>query len=268
MKILEGKKIAEKILKKIKRELYVKKSRPGLAVVLVGKDPASEIYVRLKSEKSQEVGINFSLVRFKGGESEKEIIEKINKLNGDLKINGIIVQLPLPKKYDTQKIIDSISLKKDVDGFSLKNKKLDPVFPKAIFELVKSCNVGLTDKKSLIIANSHIFGKEMTGILQKEKIESDYILFSEIEKNKRKIKKADILITATGRPGTIKGTMVKKGAIVIDGGISKKGKKILGDVDAKSMEKISGFLSPVPGGVGPVTIACLLRNVYLASKIK
>lgn len=274
MKILDGKKISEKILDDISRDLKKNKSKPGLAVVLIGNDKASELYVKIKKEKAKKVGINFLLFRFEAKSNEKIILEKIKNLNDEKKINGIIVQLPIPKKFHTQKIIDAINPVKDVDGFHPENIKLFlegrgeifPVFPQAIFKLIESSKQKLSNKKAIIISNSKLFGEIMLEALKKEKIKAEYVLKKEISDNLEKIKKADILISAVGSKEIIKGDMVKSGVIIIDGGISKKGKKVFGDIDSESIRNLSGFISPVPGGAGPMTVACLLKNVLLAFK--
>lgn len=281
MKILSGKKIAQNILNDLQTKINQNKLRPGLAVIFVGQDKASELYIRLKKEAAKKVGINFSLFKFSENDSESKIINKIKKLNKDKKINGIIVQLPLPKKYKTQKIINCIASDKDVDGFTPENIKLflkgekimTPVFPGAITKLTISSGQRLAGKYAVVIVNSQIFGKVMVKALEKEKIKAKYILKSALtptlSRRERgiavdKIKKADILITAVGEPGSITGEIIKRGAIVIDGGITQKGKKVLGDIDFNSMKNIAGYISPVPGGVGPVTVATLLENVYHA----
>jgi methylenetetrahydrofolate dehydrogenase (NADP+)/methenyltetrahydrofolate cyclohydrolase len=274
MKILDGKKISEKILDDISKDLKKRKSKPGLAVILIGNDKASELYVKIKKEKAKKIGIDFFLFRFRENSSEKTILEKIGNLNHDRKINGIIVQLPLPKKFHTQKIIDAINPVKDVDGFHPENIRLFlkgrgeifPVFPQAIFKLIESSEQKLNNRKAIIISNSKLFGEIMLEALRKEKIKAEYILKKEISDNLEKIKKADILISAVGSKGIVMSNMVKSGVIIIDGGISKKGKKVFGDVDFESVKNISVFLSPVPGGVGPMTVACLLENVLLAFK--
>jgi len=264
MKLLEGKKIADKILKNIQKKIKSENLNPGLAVVLIGKNEASEVYVNLKKKASEKIGIKFFLYKLSEDAEENKIIEKIKVLNKDKKISGIIVQLPLPKRLNTQKIIDAINPEKDVDGFHPENKILQPVFPGAILEMIKSSRTNLKNKKAIIVSNSKKFGETMKSVLGKNKIQSDYILNKDIKKTVSD--RYDILISAVGKPNLIKGEMIKKGAIVIDGGITKKSKKVLGDVDLESIEKYASFLSPVPGGVGPVTIACLLKNVYLASK--
>jgi len=268
MKLLEGKKISKKILDDLKKKINQQKTKPGLAVVLVGEDKASETYVRLKEKAAKKVGIRFFKFKFSKNVSEKEITEKIKELNADKKIAGIIVQLPLPKKFQTQKIINSISLSKDVDGFlAQKNSAaLQPVFPGAIIKMIESSKVNLKNKKAVIIANSKIFGETMQEALKRKKMESEYVLSKEIKQKINKIQKADIVISAVGKINLIKGEMIKKGVIIVDGGIVKKNGKTFGDVDFESAAKKAAFISPVPGGVGPVTIACLLENVYLASK--
>lgn len=268
MKILDGKKISEKILDDISKDLKKNKSKPGLAVILIGNDKASELYVKIKKEKSKKVGISFFLFRFKESSDEKEILEKIESLNDDKKINGIIVQLPLPKKFHTQKIINLINPKKDVDGFSSRGEKniIEPVFPMAIIKLLESSKQKIGGKKAIVISNSRVFGEMMSEKLRKKKINAEYILKKEIKNNIDKIKDSNIIVSAVGVKGMIKGGMIRSGTIIIDGGIFKKGKKVFGDVDFESVKNIPGFLSPVPGGVGPMTVACLLENVFLAFK--
>jgi methylenetetrahydrofolate dehydrogenase (NADP+)/methenyltetrahydrofolate cyclohydrolase len=268
MKLLEGKKISDKILGNLKKKIKAHKIKPGLAVILIGENKASETYVRLKEKAARKVDINFYKFKFKKNIPEKEIIAKIRALNADKKVDGIIVQLPLPKKFQTQKIINLISLRKDVDGFSTKknNLNLQPVFPSAIMKILISSQVNLKNKKAVVIANSKKFGETMQKILAEKKIKSEYILSGEIKQKINKIQKVDIIISAVGKTNLIKGEMIKRGAIVVDGGIVKKNGKTFGDADFQSVSKKVAFISPVPGGVGPVTIACLLENVYLASK--
>jgi len=261
MKLLYGKPVAEKILRRLKGAISASAKKPGLAVILVGCDEASKIYVSLKEKAAKEIGMNF--FRFDLGEktSQQEIIERIKELNGDILVSGIIVQLPLPAGFDTQEIISSIDPKKDADGFS---GKLTPVFPHAILRLLESSEENLNSKKAVIVANSEIFGSTMVKILSERNIVAQYFLADDISGNLEKIKEADIVISAVGKLGLLKGEMFKQEAIVIDGGIEKIGEKVVGDVDFSVLENFSGFVSPVPGGVGPVTIACLLENVYLA----
>jgi methylenetetrahydrofolate dehydrogenase (NADP+)/methenyltetrahydrofolate cyclohydrolase len=274
MKLLEGKKIAEKILKEVAKNIKKEKLRPSLAVILVGKNEASEIYVRLKGKAAKKIGINFQVIRFSEKVENNSIMNKIASFSQDKKISGIIVQLPLPKKFNSQKIISSIDPVKDVDGFHPKNTRLLikgkeifwPVFPHAIWRMIEHSGEKIKGKQAVIVANSKKFGEIMSAVLKKNKVASSYILCKDYKKFQKKIKNADILISACGHPGMIRGEIVKKGAMIIDGGITKKGDKVLGDADFASVKNVAGHLSPVPGGVGPVTIAYLLENVYLASK--
>jgi methylenetetrahydrofolate dehydrogenase (NADP+) / methenyltetrahydrofolate cyclohydrolase len=267
MKLLKGRKIADAILKKIKAEIRKSSLRPSLAVILVGNDQASELYVSLKQKAAEKIGINFQLLRFSAKAKEAEIIQKIKGLNADEKTSGIIVQLPLPKNLNTQKIINAIDPRKDADGFSTKKtSRLQPVFPQAIMEILISSRVKLSGKKAIVITNSKIFGETMAAALKNKKIKAEYFLFKNLENNLNFIKKVEIIVSAVGKPGFINDKMIKKGVIIIDGGITKKGKKVLGDVDFDSVKNKTSFLTPVPGGVGPVTIACLLKNTFLAAK--
>jgi methylenetetrahydrofolate dehydrogenase (NADP+)/methenyltetrahydrofolate cyclohydrolase len=276
MRLLRGKKIAGKILKDLKRALQRQKNRPGLAVVLVGENKASRVYVSLKKKAAKKVGIDFYLSKFKESAKESEVIGKIKELNEDKKINGTIVQLPLPKNFRTQKIINTISPLKDADGFHPKNLKkfiigkigIYPVFPKAIIKILESIPKAtlLKSGEALVVANSKEFGNTMKAALKLKGIKADYILARDIKNKLDRVEEAGILISAVGKPGLIKGGMIKKDAIIIDGGITKIGRKVAGDVDFNSAKKKASNITPVPGGVGPVTIACLLENVFLLSK--
>ncbi|KKQ53486.1 MAG: Bifunctional protein FolD [Parcubacteria group bacterium GW2011_GWD2_38_11] len=271
MKLLYGKPVAEKILNRLKNDILMQSQKPGLAVVLVGGDPASKLYVNLKEKKAKEIGINFYRYDFSENVSEENILSQIEKLNADANVSGIIVQLPLPKDFDTQKIISSIDPKKDVDGFSAQGGSalgghpgLVPVFPQAIMKLIESAEQELLGKKAIVIANSDIFGKIMSAMLERENLTVQYVLTENISSKLNEIKGADIVVSAVGSPGLLRGQMFKDGAIVVDGGIEKVGDSVLGDVDFASTEALSGWITPVPGGVGPLTIACLLENTFLA----
>ncbi len=271
MKLLLGKLVAQKILDRLKSDISLAVSKPGLAVVLVGDDKASEIYVGLKRKKAEEIGMNFFLYNFDKTASQEEILERITSLNKDEKVHGIIVQLPLPEKFNTEKIIASIEPKKDADGFSSQGKvvpgenfALVPVFPQAIIKLIESSNEEIFGKKAVVVANSELFGQTMCAMLEHEGVLSEYVLTGDILLKLGEIKSADIVVSAVGSPGLLEGNMFKEGAIVIDGGITKIGDQVVGDVSFGSTKRLNGFISPVPGGVGPVTITCLLENTYLA----
>lgn len=272
MKLLYGAPISEKILSALKAEISREEEKPGLAVVLIGENKASKIYVGLKERRAKEIGMNFFLHKFSKQVSENEILTCIRQLNEDDKIHGIIVQLPLPEGFDAGKIISSLDPKKDVDGFHPENagkflqgkSEIFPVFPHAILRLLESGGQDLSGKKAVVIANSEEFGKIMQATLQRKGMRSEIILAGDVPGKLRQIKEADVVVSAVGLPGLLRGEMVKDGAIIIDGGIEKVGEKVVGDADFASFEGKDCFLSPVPGGVGPVTIAALLKNTFLA----
>lgn len=274
MNLLHGKPVADEILEHLKDAILSYDEKPGLAVVLVGDDEASKIYVSLKEKAAKQIGIEFFKYLIPESASEDEILKLIDFLNADEEIHGIIVQLPIAKKFNTEKIISQIDPKKDVDGFHPDNarKFLDgdaslwPVFPLAIVSLIDQSKQNLENKNGIVIANSKEFGEMMTQALDQKGIRAEYVLSVDISGNLGKIKDADVVVSAVGSPGLLKGEMFKDGAIVIDGGIEKVGERVMGDVDFASTEAKEGFLTPVPGGVGPVTIACLLGNVFLAFK--
>jgi methylenetetrahydrofolate dehydrogenase (NADP+) / methenyltetrahydrofolate cyclohydrolase len=281
MKLIKGRKIADGILADLKKRIKKEKLVPGLAVILVGENKASRIYVKLKEKAALKIGVNFSFFKFEKNAFQNLIISKIKELNKDEKIHGILVQLPLPAKFNTRKIINLVDYRKDVDGFNPINLKLfnqgkeiiSPVFPKAIIKILGLVREIKKNDKALVITKSHDFGRVMLLTLKKIRLKGDYMLVKgnkgiKGSKGDNKIKKADIIITACGVPGFIKGEMIKKGAIIVDGGITKVGKKVLGDVDIESVKNIAFYVTPVPGGVGPVTVATLMENVYLASKSK
>ncbi len=277
MRIFNGKKIADKILEDLKEKISKERILPTLAVIYVNSNPESELYIRKKRETSKEIGIRFFCYVFKKTEKEEKIIERIRKLNSSPSIDGIIVQLPLPKGFNTEKIIEAIDPKKDVDGFHKKNRELlkkgrpyfFPVLPQAIFLALKK--VRKKRKKILALVNSDIFGKTLEEFLKKKRIKVKYLIFKkkDFPKIKKELKKADIIISVLGKPFFLKGEMIKKGVALIDGGIRvlEKG-KIKGDVDRESVKEKASFLTPVPGGIGPLTVALLLKNVYLSAKRK
>ncbi len=274
MYLLFGKPVADEILAQLKEDISRETSTPGLAVILVGNDQASKIYVSLKEKRAEEIGMNFFRHDMPETISQDEIISKIIELNNDKKVHGIIVQLPLPEGFDTEKIIATISPQKDADGFHPENTKkfligdseIWPVFPRAIVSLLESSKKELAGKKSIVVANSSEFGTIMVSALNKKGLEAEYIISSDISSNPGKIKGADVVVSAVGSPGLLKGQMFKSGSTIIDGGIEKVGENVLGDVDFGSTEGLPGLITPVPGGVGPLTIACLLENTFLALK--
>ncbi len=279
--IIDGKKFAQKIKKKVKKEIqFIKKKTrltPGLAVILLGHHAPSEIYVRNKQISAREVGINSKVLRFKSSISEARLISVIRKLNKDKKVHGILVQLPLPSHINGHKIIEEIDSRKDVDGFHPTNvgnlssgkDSLVPCTPLGCYLMIKSIRKNLAGLNALVIGRSNLNGKPMAQLLLREDC-TVTIGHSKTKNLKELCKKADIVVAAVGKANLVKGDWVKKGAIVIDVGINriekKKGYKIVGDVEFKEVVKKAKAITPVPGGVGPVTIACLLNNTLKAFK--
>ncbi|MFZ9203192.1 MAG: bifunctional 5,10-methylenetetrahydrofolate dehydrogenase/5,10-methenyltetrahydrofolate cyclohydrolase [Candidatus Fonsibacter ubiquis] len=279
--IIDGKKFARKLKFKIKKEIQSikKKTRltPGLTVILIGNHAPSEIYVRNKAISAKEVGINSKVLRFKNSISETKLISVIQRLNKDKKVHGILVQLPLPDHIHGHKIIEEIDPRKDVDGFhpinvgnlSSGKDSLISCTPLGCYLMIKSIRKNLSGLNALMIGRSNLNGKPMVQLLLKEDC-TVTIGHSKTKNLKELCKKADIVVVAAGRANLVKGDWIKKGAIVIDVGINrvkkKNGYKIIGDVEFKSVVKKAKAITPVPGGVGPVTIACLLNNTLKAFK--
>jgi len=273
MKILDGKILAEKILNEIKASIIRAGRHPGLAVILVGNDAASEKYVKIKEKKANEVGINFHKYLLSAKTEEKNILEMIDFLNKDEETAGIIVQLPLPAKFDTDKIIASILPNKDVDGFHPENLKnleqgkpaiVSPV-SQAVMAALDESGEKLTNKKIIILANSEIFAQPIIYLLKGKGLSPDLVLAKE-NKWKEKIKTADAIITAIGQPKIIKKNLVKDGVVIIDIGTSFVHGQTVGDADMKSLKDKASFITPTPGGIGPLTVAFLLRNVLAMNK--
>lgn len=279
--IIDGKKFARKLKFKIKKEIQSikKKTRltPGLTVILIGNHAPSEIYVRNKAISAKEVGINSKVLRFKNSISETKLISVIRKLNKDKKVHGILVQLPLPNHIHGHKIIEEIDPRKDVDGFHPMNvgnlssgkDSLISCTPLGCYLMIKSIRKNLSGLNALMIGRSNLNGKPMVQLLLKDDC-TVTIGHSKTKNLKELCKKADIVVVAAGKANLVKGDWIKKGAIVVDVGINrvkkKNGYKIIGDVEFKSVVKKAKAITPVPGGVGPVTIACLLNNTLKAFK--
>ena len=285
-KIIDGRAIAEKIKDEIVAEIVTMSSgdlgvveRPHLAIILVGDRKDSEIYVNLKEKEARKVGIDTSLYKFAFDSSEKEILETIEFLNNDPKIDGILLQLPLPEGLDTDKIIEKIDPKKDVDCFHPENlKKLDsrcdfgdeaiPPLIQVVIEILSFVNINIKNKNICAIVNSDVLGSSLKRVLECRGARVEIAR----EGNKDLIDKtgqADILISAVGRARFIKKEYIKEGACLIDIGINKDGDKVCGDADLDDVIDKVGYITPVPGGVGPITIATALRNTlnfYKANK--
>jgi methylenetetrahydrofolate dehydrogenase (NADP+)/methenyltetrahydrofolate cyclohydrolase len=263
MNLIDGRKISQKILKGVKEEVKAEDLSPWLAVVLVGSDPASSVYVRLKEKKAQEVGIRIRKYVLPDDTSDSELLKIVDVLNRDSKINGILVQLPLPENLTTDKIINGIKKEKDVDGF-LKESRFEPPFILGIEKAIKETGLSLKNKKIMALVNSEVFGEKLQSFFKNRNLDLEYILRK--KGNLENLKQADILITACGKPELIDVSFVKDGVILIDGGISKTNGRIEGDINRQSVAAKTKWLTPVPGGLGPLTIAFLLKNVVEACK--
>ena len=276
-KILEGRTIAKRILKQVKGEVEKLKASgevPGLAVVLVGGDPASKIYVGKKAATCRELGIYSELHNLPVTASEAELLGLIDRLNSSKNIHGILVQLPLPKQINPNKVIEAIAPEKDVDGFHTKNKGalwvgtplLQPCTPLGVMMLLKAAKVKFGGKHAVVVGRSQIVGRPMAEMLLQQ--DATVTICHSVTKNLKKlVEQADIVVSAVGRPHFIKGKWLKKGAVAIDIGMNRLGKKqLVGDIEFEAAKKRCSFITPVPGGVGPMTIAMLMGNTLQAFK--
>ena len=269
--IIDGKKTAAELREELKKKITELKSTynaiPGLTVILVGEDPPSKIYVKNKEKFAKEVGMNSEVIRYPEKVEEKVVLNKIRELNNDKKVSGILVQLPLPKHIDKRKVIETILPSKDVDGFHPMNvgnlssgyDSSIPCTPLGCYLLLKKVEKNLNGMHAVMIGRSNLNGKPMTQLLLKENC-TVTIAHSKTKDLKAECSRADIIIAAVGRPKLVKGDWVKRGAIVIDVGINKTDSGLVGDVDFDEVSKVAKAITPVPGGVGPMTIACLLNN--------
>lgn len=280
--IIDGKNIAAKIRHQLAEEIKLLNIQPCLAVVLVGNNPASLSYVSGKEKACKEVGISTKQITFPDSISENQLIDCIKQLNDDSTVHGILVQLPLPKHIDSQNVIDAISTSKDVDGFTSINagKLLQgkscflPCTPYGILKLLEYSNVEVNGKHIVVVGRSNIVGKPIANLLlQKEYNATVTICHTGTPDISIFTKQADIVVVATGKPNTIVGDMLKPSAVVIDVGVNRiedatrsKGFRLVGDVDFESCKNVASMITPVPGGVGPMTIAMLLHNTVQACK--
>lgn len=275
--IIDGKAIANKVrdaLKQRTEKLVQLGLQPGLAVILVGDNPASGIYVRNKAKACKEAGIHSEIYQFPGDTSQLTVLEHIHTLNRDPKIHGILIQLPLPVHFDTQKIIESIAIEKDVDGFhpcnigalSTGNARFYPCTPYGVMTLLKEFNLTIEGQHAVVVGRSNIVGKPMAYMLL-EKGATVTICTSKTQNLSQYTQSANILVVATGRPQMITAAMVRPGSVIIDVGINRLGDgRLCGDVDFASVKEKAGYITPVPGGVGPMTITMLLSNTIEAAE--
>ncbi|MFH0929980.1 MAG: tetrahydrofolate dehydrogenase/cyclohydrolase catalytic domain-containing protein [Candidatus Moraniibacteriota bacterium] len=277
MKILDGTKLANKIILQLKKRVATMKRKPVLAMVLVGDDPASAIYVRRKGIFCEKAGIGSQTLIFPAKISEAKLLSVVGKLNKDKNVSAIMVQLPLPKHIDKKKIIESIDPRKDADclhplnfgKFAQEGEQYSvvaPATPLGIVKLLEEYKIKIEGKNAVVVGRSNIVGKPMAQFLLNRNA-TVTICHHHTKNLKSYTQKADILVVAVGKPKFIKASMVKRGVVVIDVGVNRVGKKLFGDVDFASVSKKASFITPIPGGVGPVTIAMLLWNtVKLAKK--
>lgn len=275
-KILSGKELSEKLLIKQAEEVAQLKQKgivPGLVVILVGEDPASQIYVRNKMRACEKVGIYSETIRLEENTSEERLIEIIDRLNSDEKINGILVQLPLPRHIDEQNVLMRISPNKDVDGFHIASagklftgqKSMLPCTPKGIMYMLDDAKIVFEGKNAVVIGRSNIVGKPIAMLLLNRNC-TVTICHSRTQNLSEFTKHADILVAAVGKAKFVTADMVKKGAVVVDVGINRVDGKVVGDVDFEPVSEVAGYITPVPGGVGKMTISMLIQNTIEAAK--
>ena len=275
-KILDGKVLSAEIKEQVAQRVAAMKAQgvtPGLAVILVGNDPASEIYVRNKGKGCEETGMLSRTIRMDGNTTQEELEEEIEKLNRDPAIHGILVQLPLPAHLDEQAALAKILPEKDVDGFHLVNaghlmtgtEGVVPCTPKGALYMIRSAGIDLSGKEAVVIGRSNIVGKPMAMLLLQQNC-TVTMCHSRTRNLAEHTRRADILVAAVGKAGFVTADMVKPGAVVIDVGINRVDGKVCGDVDFETVKEVAGWITPVPGGVGRMTIAMLLANTADAAE--
>ena len=271
MKKIDGKKLRDEIVEELKKEVKHYMIKPCLAVIQIGDDPASNTYIKSKEKACNEIGMYFKHIKFTEETKEIEVINKILELNNDEYVHGILLQLPIPEKFNPDKLINYIARNKDVDGLTdinlgkLYNNKpcLISCTPQGIMKLLENYNVDLEGKNVTIVGRSNLVGKPLIGLML-NKNATVTICHSKTENLSKHTKNADILVVAVGKKHFIKESMVKEGAVVIDVGINKEDNKLYGDVDFEKVKEKASLITPVPGGVGPMTVAMLMKNVVAA----
>ena len=286
-RIIDGRATAARVRAEVARQVAILATRhgvtPGLAVILVGEDPASEVYVRNKGKQTREAGMRSFETRLPAATTQPELLAHVARLNADAAVHGILVQLPLPRQIDELAIIDALAPQKDVDGFSLINTGLlaargsgmIPCTPLGCLLLLKEYLGDLGGQRALVVGRSNLVGKPMMQLLLREHC-TVTVAHSRTRDLAEECRRADILIAAIGKPGLIKGDWIRPGATVIDVGINRISvpspdgprEKLVGDVDFDAAVRVAGAITPVPGGVGPMTIACLLKNTVTAACVQ
>lgn len=278
-KILDGKQIAKDYRQGLKNQVEALKEKgftPKLSVILVGNDGASQSYVRSKKKAAEKIGMISEIVHLEETATEEEVLNELNRLNNDDSVSGILVQVPLPKQVSEQKILEAINPDKDVDGFHpinigklyIDEQTFVPCTPLGIMEILKHADIDLEGKNAVVIGRSHIVGQPVSKLLL-QKNASATILHSRSKDMASYLKDADVIVSAVGKPGLVTKDVVKEGAVIIDvGNTPDENGKLKGDVDYDAVKEIAGAITPVPGGVGPLTITMVLNNTLLAEKMR
>jgi methylenetetrahydrofolate dehydrogenase (NADP+)/methenyltetrahydrofolate cyclohydrolase len=277
-KLLEGKAIAERIKQELQQQIQSLKNKPVLASVLVGTNPGAEAYTKSQAKTAEGLGIIYQLHNLPQDTAEAALVDFIKKLNSQRSVNGIIIQMPLPAGIDYKKISQFIKPEKDVEGMHPANigrlvfgkTNILPCTPAAVMELLREANVDLYGKEVVVVGHSEIVGKPLALLLLEKfaTVSVTHIGTSQAGKLEEHVRKAEVLIVAVGKPGLIKGDWVKEGAVVIDVGINRIEGKIVGDVEFTTAEKHASWITPVPGGVGPLTVTMLMRNLVEAARLE
>jgi methylenetetrahydrofolate dehydrogenase (NADP+)/methenyltetrahydrofolate cyclohydrolase len=274
--IIDGRKMAQGAKVELKQRVEKLKTKgiiPNLAIILVGEDLASKIYIRVKMKMADEIGVKTELHKFPETVKESELIEFIQKLNKDEKVHGILVQLPLPNHINEINVLDDVSPRKDVDGLNRKNmgdlflgrEFLVPATPKGIIRMLEYHNIHIKGKEAVVVGKGKIAGKP-TAMMLMNRYATVTICHRETSNLNEKTKRADILVVAVGKANLITKDMVKEGAVVIDVGINRIDGKVCGDVDFENVKNVASYITPVPGGVGPMTVAMVLENTVIAAE--
>lgn len=278
-KILDGKQIAKDYRQGLQDQVEALKEKgftPKLSVILVGNDGASQSYVRSKKKAADKIGMISEIVHLEETATEEEVLNELNRLNNDDSVSGILVQVPLPKQVSEQKILEAINPEKDVDGFHpinigklyIDEQTFVPCTPLGIMEILKHADIDLEGKNAVVIGRSHIVGQPVSKLLL-QKNASVTILHSRSKDMASYLKDADVIVSAVGKPGLVTKDVVKEGAVIIDvGNTPDENGKLKGDVDYDAVKEIAGAITPVPGGVGPLTITMVLNNTLLAEKMR
>lgn len=276
---MDGKKIAEQLTEIVKRDVAkfeaARSIKPGLTVIIVGENPASKVYVNRKHKACEELGIASEVVRLPETTSEEQLLQEIDRLNGDNRVNGILVQLPLPKHINSELVLERISPLKDVDGFhpvnvgnlTIGKEGLVPCTPYGVIKMLEISGISVEGKRAVVLGRSNIVGKPMTMLLMSRNA-TVTVCHSRTKDLAAVCREGDILVAAIGKPEFVTKDMVKPGAIVIDVGINRVGDKLVGDVKFDEVQEVAGYITPVPGGVGPLTIGMLLHNTLKAAELQ